>query len=120
MSSNQRSTLIAIILLLLAGNIFFSYQYVALKRANDQGRVAIELLNSRSKTLEFTKLFIQKVINATGEISFDTRLELENAVRSLNDKEVLNQWNAFVSSKTEEEAQENTKLLLNVLMKKCQ
>lgn len=52
------------------------------------------------------------------EIDFDTRLKLETAVGNLNDEEILNQWQKFVDSKIEAEAQEEVKNLLEMLVNK--
>jgi hypothetical protein len=45
-------------------------------------------------------------------------LKLEYAVRDLADGEILKQWNEFVNSKTESEAQEQVKNLLELLVNK--
>ncbi len=73
---------------------------------------------AHTEIAKFTKLFIDKVLNAEGSVSFDTRLELENAVRATRDDELLSQWNAFVNSKTEAEAQTQVKRLLAMLVTK--
>jgi len=70
------------------------------------------------KTLEFLDLFVKKVLKADKEIDFETRLLLENKVRELNDKEILDTWNKFVNSKNEAEAQNNVKDLLEILIEK--
>jgi hypothetical protein len=43
---------------------------------------------------------------------------LETAVRDLKDEEILNQWQKFVDSKTETEAQKEVKNLLELLINK--
>jgi CRISPR/Cas system endoribonuclease Cas6 (RAMP superfamily) len=63
---------------------------------------------------------IEKVLKAEKEVDFETRLKLENAVREINDKEILNQWIKFTESKTEDEAQNNIKNLLDLLVDKIQ
>ncbi len=68
--------------------------------------------------LNFIKFFIEKVLKAENEVDFETRLKLKNAVRNLSDEEILNQWNKFVESKTENEAQEEAKNLLEMLINK--
>jgi hypothetical protein len=47
-------------------------------------------------------------------------LKLENAVREIQDKEILDQWIKFTESKTEDEAQKNVKDLLEILVNKLQ
>lgn len=80
-----------------------------------------ELLESRTysrKAIEFLHLFITKVLKAEKEIDFETKLELENRIRELQDREILDLWNKFINSKTEIEAQTNVKDLMEALTKK--
>jgi len=103
-------------------NVFYLYHTNKLtkeinKLRTEQNRQTITLpLNQR--TLEFLSLFIKKVLKAEKEVDFDTRLMLENKVRELNDKEILEAWNKFVNSKSEDEAQKNVKDLLDILVDK--
>ena len=73
---------------------------------------------TNDKVLEFTKLFIGKVLKAKTEVDFETRLKLENAVRNLEDKEIMIEWSKFIESKTEDGAQEEVKNLLEMLINK--
>jgi len=61
---------------------------------------------------------IEKVLKAETEVDFETRLKLENAVRNLEDKEILARWSKFIESKTEAGAQEEVKNLLEALVNK--
>ncbi len=70
----------------------------------------------QNRVLSFSTLFIDKVLNAKGEIGFDDRLQIENAVRDLEDPEILNRWNQFISSQNENEAQTHVKMLLSLLI----
>ncbi|MFA6485974.1 MAG: hypothetical protein WCT40_01235 [Candidatus Magasanikbacteria bacterium] len=70
------------------------------------------------QTVEFLKLFVKRVLKAQGEVDFETRLKLENAVRDLGDANVLAKWQAFVNSANEVDAQKNVKDLLEVLVDK--
>ncbi len=76
----------------------------------------MESQKTNEKVLDFTKLFIEKVLKAETEVDFETRLKLENAVRNLGDEEILTQWQKFTESKTEAEAQEEVKNLLEMLL----
>lgn len=111
-----------IIFVLIVMNVFYLYHTNKLtkeinKLRTEQNRQTITLpLNQR--TLEFLSLFIKKVLKAEKEVDFDTRLMLENKVRELNDKEILEAWNKFVNSKSENEAQKNVKDLLDILVDK--
>jgi len=111
-----------IIFVLIVMNVFYLYHTNKLtkeinKLRTEKNRQTITLpLNQR--TLEFLSLFIKKVLKAEKEVDFDTRLMLENKVRELNDKEILEAWNKFVNSKSENEAQKNVKDLLDILVDK--
>lgn len=107
-----------VVLLLLAGNIFFAFGYSSLKSEINENNIVLENRTINDKVLDFTKLFIEKVLKADDEVDFETRLKLENAVRNLDDKEVLSQWQNFIDSKTEVQAQEEVKNLLELLINK--
>lgn len=65
----------------------------------------------------FTELFVEKVLKTGKEVDFETRLQLENSVRELNNAEILNQWQKFIESKTEADAQIEVRNLLEILIK---
>ena len=44
----------------------------------------------------------------------ETRLSLENAVRDLKDEEIMAEWQNFIASKTEADAQTSVKKLLGI------
>jgi L-cysteine desulfidase len=116
--SKQKIILIAVVVILLAGNVFLGCNYFY---AQKQLQIIDQRLKVQQRNIEiatFTKLFIEKVLKAETEVSFEDRLKLENAVRDLNDDNVLKQWEKFTSSKTEPEAQEAVKNLLDVLVEK--
>ena len=119
MKKNTKAKIIIfIIIVLLAGNVFFSGQWLIAKKKLKQRQSVAEIQNVNQNILNFTKLFIGDVLQAGQEIDFETRLKLENTVRELNDKEVLNQWNKFVNSETEEDVQREVKNLLEMLVSK--
>ena len=114
----KRNVILFIFILLLSGNIFLAGQYyISLKNIQiSQNKLLIYQHNE--KILNFTKLFIEKVLQAQEEVSFEDRLRLENAVRDLNNKDILDQWNKFTTSKTETQAQTEVKNLLELLINK--
>lgn len=115
--NKQKLTLI-IILILLIGNIFFGYKHFALQKELEATKATLKTQQINEKTLDFTKLFVAKVLKAETEVDFETRLKLENAVRNLNDEEILSQWQRFTESKTEADAQTEVKNLLEILVSK--
>lgn len=115
--SKQKITLI-IILILLLSNVYSGVKYFSVVKELRQTQTALETQKLNEKALEFTKLFIEKVLKAETEVDFETRLKLENAVRNLGDEEILARWSKFVESKTEAGVQEEVKNLLEMLINK--
>lgn len=115
---NKKIILTIIIPILLAGNMFFGYKYFAIQKELQQTQASLKIQKTNEKILDFTVLFIDKVLKAETEVDFETRLRLENAVRDLDDEEILAQWQKFVNSQSENEAQQEVKNLLGLLIDK--
>jgi len=109
---------IIIIIVLLLSNVFFIVGYYNNYEELQRVENSLEAQQTDKKVLKFANLFIAKVLKAEAEVSFEDRLQLENAVRDLNDEQVLVQWQKFVESQTEKEAQDEVKNLLEMLIKK--
>jgi hypothetical protein len=108
-----------ILIVLLAGGVIagvVGYYSASTQLSKVQAKMAVQKKDER--VLTFLKMFIKKVIKSESGVSFEDRLALENSVRNLNDKDILAQWKKFVDSKTEKEAQDNTKDLLDLLVNK--
>ncbi len=116
--NKSKIVLIFIILILLAGNIFFGIKYFSAVKELRQTQIALEDQVLNEKILDFTKLFIEKVLKTEIEVDFETRLKLGNAVRNLEDEKILSQWQKFVESQTESDAQLEVKNLLEILISK--
>ena len=110
--------LLIIIIILLAGNVFFVFRYSLAQKELNEVKQLVKTQQINEKILNFANLFINKVLKAEGEVSFEDRLKLENAVRDLGDEKILAQWQKFTESKTEEEAQKEVKNLLEILVNK--
>lgn len=115
---NNKKIILLLILLLLIGNLFFALKYFIVQGELKQTQQLIKGQQVNEKILNFTNLFITKVLKANNEVSFEDRLKLENGVRALEDQTILNQWNKFVESKTPEDAQREVKDLLEMLVNK--
>lgn len=115
---NKPKITLILILILLAGNVFLGIKYFSVVQELSQTQTVLKTQKTNEKVLEFSKLFIKEVLKAENEVSFDTRLKLETAVRNLGDEEILNQWQKFVDSKTESGAQTEVKNLLEMLTNK--
>jgi len=120
MMKNRNVILSIVILLLLAGNVFFAMQYMAVQEELRQAQAVLSVQNINANTLAFTQLFIDKVLNTEGEVDFETRLQLENAVRAIGDEQILVQWKRFSESASEQEAQVEVKNLLSELIRKIE
>lgn len=116
--SENRNPYLAVIIALVLVAGFFGVRYFGARAelAKTQALLATKVFNE--KIILFNRTFIEKVLKSNQEVSFEDRLRLENAVRGLNDKDVLAQWNKFISSATETEAQNNVKELLDILSQK--
>lgn len=116
--NKEKAVLVIIIAVLLATNIFFVVKYAAVQSELIDQRIAADKVSFNSNVLDFESLFIEKVLKAKGEVSFEDRLHLETVVRNLSDSQILEQWNKFVNSKNEAQAQEEVKNLLGLLVSK--
>ena len=115
----KKITLLQIIVFALFVAVVFSLCAIYfLKRAQPQEAQRPVVLRGDEEAYNFAKLFIDKIMLSQGTVSFDDRLELENAVRAINDKEIFAKWQQFLKSKTNKEAQITTANLLNVLLDK--
>ena len=114
----EKKILSVFIILLLIANAFFVFKYISLQKSLQTTKAELAKYVFDDKILNFTQLFIEKVLRAKQEVSFEERLQLERRVRDLGDNAVLGQWNKFVNSKTEAEAQEEVKNLLGLLVQK--
>lgn len=116
--NKQKVILTTVISILAAVNVFLGFSYFFAQKQQQTIRQQLSNQQNNIRIVNFTKLFIDKVLKAEKEVSFEERLVLENAVRDLNDNEVLTQWEKFTASKTETNAQEEVKNLLELLVKK--
>lgn len=107
----------AVIIILFFSNALFIFKYFSLKKGWQN---AVVSQKSNSSVLNFTKLFMSKVLNAQQEVSFEDRLMLENAVRDTRDSALLQRWNSFVEAESQAEAQTSAKKLLEMLINKIQ
>ena len=116
----ERIAIIIIIGSLVIGNVFFGFNYFTLSREIGGVKSGQSKVETNEKIINFTSMFIEKVLQADTEVDFETRLTLENAVRDLKDAEVMAEWQNFIKSKTEKEAQDSVKMLLGILIDKIQ
>lgn len=101
--------------LLLTGFIFVGFMYFSLLQ---KMRVVTQREAVNSTIVAFQKLFVDKVLMSQGEVSYQDRLYLENAVAKTDDPEIQEAWRTFLKSSTELEAQERTLVLLSLFANK--
>ena len=113
---------------LLAGNVFlgikyFAYQEQLALKDNDiltkqqqlnLANTALNVCKVNTDIISLQKLFIDKVLSTKGEVSVEDRLLLEKAVVDLKDNDIINAWNIFTASATEQEAQASVLVLLKL------
>lgn len=109
--------LIVIVFILLLGNIVFMTKWM---KSKNQINSTVSSTNDSKQTVQFLALFTEKVLMASGEVSFEDRIRLENDVRALKDGTILKGWEKFVESKTADEAQTNLRNLISILVKKIE
>lgn len=109
---------IGMISILVFGNAFLAVKYFAAQAELQAAHEEISQRKVNADIVNFAKLFISRVLKAEAEIDFETRLQLETAVRNLGDEEILAQWQKFIGAKTEIEAQGEVKNLLDTLVSK--
>ena len=111
---------IALLAVSLVGNVFLAFYCIRAQQEITRDREIVAARSFNGKVVEFNRLVIEKVLRAGGEVSFDDRLTLENAVRDTKDQELLAQWNKFTAAKDEVTAQQEMKNLLSLLAEKIQ
>ena len=113
-----RKLLNIVLIVSLAGNVLLGAWLVVAKIAEKEANQQIKVQQINEKALLFAKLFVQKVLQGQNEIGFEDRLQLENAVRGLNDQDIFVQWQKFTKSQSNEEAQQEAGALFTLLLNK--
>ena len=105
----------ALLIFLVIFNIMlwsaYSARGVELRKAED----TISNTEHSRNILSFQKLFVEKVLKSDGEVNYNTRRELEQAVGKTNDDVVISAWNSFIEAKNETDGQIKVKDLISVL-----
>ncbi len=79
----------------------------------------LKSIKENKNIFAFQKMFIEKVLKSDGTVSFDTRVELQTAIKNIGDESITVAWNAFLSSADEVEGQARVKDLLFLLADKA-
>jgi hypothetical protein len=105
-----------LLVILLAGNLYFSVQYVHnLKESQvpviDKGAQEVMQI----KNANFLKLFINKVVKSSGTVTYEDRVQLENDVRQIHNPALTAQWEVFVDNKDPKLAEQAATDLMLIL-----
>lgn len=111
-------TLIVLIIIFALSTVYFLTQCFLTKMQLEKANDIIRAQQVNEKIVFFTQLFIDKVLSGEAEVSFEDRLQLENAVRAINDDEIFSQWQKFVKGGVDQENQQNLTKLLKLLVTK--
>ena len=108
-----------LMLILLAGNVYFSIQYTSNIKLQDQKTIEdSNKVTTRLEIAKFLREFIDTVLNTKGTISFDDRVKLENDIRQIKDQDLTKLWDTFVNSKDSKTAQDGAVKLMSALANK--
>lgn len=110
--------LVTLVVILFISNMFFGWMYVSSRVQMRSLETKVENQKINGEVLLFTQLFMEKVLGGAKEVSFDDRLQLENSVRNLNDKEIFDSWQIFTKAKDAAEVQKDFYSLFELLLKK--
>ena len=111
---NKKIFIIALVVVFcvsLAFNVYLIFMNVKNQNTLNQYQANRNIMNFRNE-------FEEKILLSDQEVDFNTRLVLETGVRSLNDPEILKQWEVFTGSQTKDEATKQAKVLLELLIRK--
>ena len=115
---NSEKILTVFVVILALSTAYLLVQYFSAQTQLKEANQIIKDQQINAKIVAFTQLFIDKVLSGQTEVSFEDRLQLENAVRGLNDQEIFDQWQKFVKGGTSQEGQQNLTKLLKLLITK--
>ncbi len=107
---------VAVVLVIALG--FFVWQSVSLKGQLQAAQKTIGQQQVNQKVLVFSKLFVTNVLQGGQTVSFDQRLQLENAVRDINDPQIYAAWQKFTNAKDQKEIQTDFYGLFSLLLDK--
>jgi|SRR3989338_1168670 len=117
--ANKKNGLVAIAIGLLAvATLFFGVQYFVAAEENKKLQEQLKSDTQKEQAVAFLDLFVQKVLKTDKEVAFEDRLKLENAIRDINDPELLAKWEKFTGGTTEAQIQQGVKDLLEALVAK--
>lgn len=105
-----------IILVLLAGDIYLTVQYISLSKQLEQFKAqSSDTTSVRAQAALVLKEYLNVVLNTQGTTSSDDRIKLESDLRQLEDPAITAEWEAFVASKDAKTSEANAIKLIGLL-----
>jgi hypothetical protein len=108
--------LTALVIIFALSTVYSLTQCYFSRQQLQEANQSIKGQKANEKIVIFTQLFVDKVLSGQDEVSFEDRLQLENAVRDINNQEIFTQWQKFAKGGTTTETQQNLAKLLKLLM----
>lgn len=110
------SVIVVLIILLL----FSFFRFISVN--NELKSIKQEAIQTEvnQSVIAFMNLFIDNVLKNNSVVDFEDRLKLENSVRAIGDDNIKADWDTFINSNTQTEAQDNVVKLLSALINKIQ
>ena len=105
-----------LMIVLLAGNIFLSIQYV--ESIKEQNAPVVDNTSRNIKIDRFLQEFITVVLNPSTPVSTTQRVQLEADVNQIGDSDISADWQAFVNSSDPKTAQANAIKLMSIMASK--
>ena len=88
-----------LMVLLVAGNLYFSIQYINNLKTSQAPIVDTSAAEvTKIKNANFLKLFIEKVVKTNGVVAYEDRVQLENDIRQIHNKALTDQWVLYINS----------------------
>jgi hypothetical protein len=115
-----RLLIITIIAVSVALNVYLLVHVFLLSSELRDSKESFQIQQRDEKVLNFMKLFVNIILQGDSVVSFDDRLNLENAVRAINDQEIFDEWKEFTESSSSEKTQQIVGNLFNLLVEKLQ
>lgn len=114
----DRTRLLAniLMLILLAGNLYFTTIYV--HNLTSPPSVVVDNTGTRIQLARFLREYITIVLNTKTAVSNEDRVKLENDVLQLKDADIIKEWRLFVDSKDPMAAQQNAIDLMSLVTTK--
>lgn len=114
----NKKLVVVFMIVLMLGLGFFGWQYVSLRAQLQMAEQTIAKQQINQKVLAFAQLFVADVLQGSKEISFDQRLQLENAVRDINDPELFAAWQKFTGATDQADIQKQFSNLFKLILNK--